>query len=60
MSNISPTVAPNLPLPTEQYSSQAALMQSNALRLYFNTIDNFSQQTVQLEHSATVLAWMAL
>lgn len=41
-----PPRAPNLPLAPIQYESRYVEQLTNALRLYFNTIDNFSQQFV--------------
>jgi hypothetical protein len=38
-----PPRAPNLPLAPFQYESRYVEQLTNALRLYFNTIDNFSQ-----------------
>jgi len=45
MSNLPliPPRAPNLPLAPEQYESGYLEKLTNALRLYFNTIDNFTQ-----------------
>jgi len=41
-----PPRAPNLPLAPAQYDSRYIEQLNNVLRLYFNTIDNFSQQFV--------------
>jgi hypothetical protein len=41
-----PPRAPNLPLAPVEYESRYAEQLNNALRLYFNTIDNFTQQFV--------------
>jgi hypothetical protein len=38
-----PTVAPNLPLATPDYDSSFINKFANVLRLYFNTIDNYTQ-----------------
>jgi hypothetical protein len=48
MSNLPliPPRAPNLPLAPVEYESRYLEQLTNALRLYFNTIDNFSQQFV--------------
>ena len=43
MANLIPPRAPNLPLAPVQYESRYAEQLTNALRLYFNTIDNFTQ-----------------
>ena len=37
------TVAPNLPIAGQEYSPQAEDQYSNVLRLYFNQLDNFTQ-----------------
>lgn len=39
-----PPRAPNLPVGPQQYEARYIDQLTNALRLYFNTIDNFSQQ----------------
>jgi hypothetical protein len=44
MSNLLPTRAPNLPLAPEDYNPRYVEQFNNVLRLYFNSIDNFSQQ----------------
>ena len=46
MSNLPliPPRAPNLPLAPGEYESRYSEQVNNALRLYFNTIDNFTQQ----------------
>jgi hypothetical protein len=46
MANLIPPRAPNLPLAPEQYESRYAEQLNNALRLYFNTIDNFTQNVI--------------
>ena len=38
-----PTVAPNLPLATPNYDSSFINKFANVLRLYFNTLDNYTQ-----------------
>jgi hypothetical protein len=44
MSNIIPTKAPNLLIaPPSEYEARYQEQLNTALRLYFNTIDNFSQ-----------------
>jgi hypothetical protein len=37
-----PTKAPNLPISPEEYATQFQEQFSNVLRLYFNTVDNFT------------------
>ena len=44
MANLIPPKAPNLLLaPPSEYEARSQEQLNNALRLYFNTIDNFSQ-----------------
>ena len=43
MANLIPPRAPNLPLAPGQYELDYFERLTNALRLYFNTIDNFAQ-----------------
>jgi hypothetical protein len=40
---LTPSKAPNLPLALPEYSQQQQAMRDNALRLYFNQIDNVTQ-----------------
>jgi len=40
---IKPTAAPNLPIAQSEYSMEYLIQLTNALRLYFNQIDNFTQ-----------------
>lgn len=44
---IKPTKAPNLPIPTIGYSQTQQETFSNALRLYFNTLDTTNGQTIE-------------
>lgn len=46
ISDLRPTKAPNLPLGPVQYDQRYQDQLLNILRLYFNTLDNFSQQMV--------------
>ena len=41
-----PSRAPNLPVSPTEYSQQYTEQVSNALRLYFNQIDNFTQASI--------------
>jgi membrane-associated protease RseP (regulator of RpoE activity) len=43
MTTLLPPKAPNLPLAPITYNAQYLEQLTNALRLYFNTIDNFTQ-----------------
>ena len=43
MSNLIQTRAPNLPLAPEDYNPRYVEQFNNILRLYFNSIDNFTQ-----------------
>lgn len=43
MSRIATTAAPNIPLSTREYNSGQQEQVSNALRLYFNQVDNFTR-----------------
>ena len=47
------TIAPNLPMPQQEYSPEDGTMLLNALRLYFNQIDNFTQNVVKPAHGTT-------
>jgi hypothetical protein len=43
MARIATTTAPNLPLPSREYTPRQQEQISNVLRLYFNQVDNFTQ-----------------
>jgi hypothetical protein len=53
-----PTKAPNLPISATDYSQQYQDQLLNALRLYFNQLDNFSSQTIGVDNSQSVMIWM--
>jgi hypothetical protein len=53
-----PTKSPNMPISAGQYSQQYQDQLVNVLRLYFNQIDNFSEQTVVTDNSQSVQLWM--
>jgi len=53
-----PTKAPNLPISPTDYSQQYQDQTLNALRLYFNQLDNFSSQTIGVDNTQSVLIWM--
>lgn len=46
MTTLQPTKAPNLPLATTDYLPAYQDQLLNVLRLYFNQIDNFTQNTI--------------
>jgi hypothetical protein len=48
-----PTIAPNLPLAPPEYSALTQDKFSNALRLYFNTIDSFTRAVVVPAYGTT-------
>jgi hypothetical protein len=58
--NVINTVAPNLPVAPAVYSQQFEHQFSNALRLYFVTVDNFTSQVVPAIQSTNVTAWLGL
>ena len=43
MNRISTTAAPNIPLSSREYNPNQQEQISNALRLYFNQVDNFTR-----------------
>ena len=47
------TVAPNLPAAQQEYSAEYEAMFLNALRLYFNQIDNFTQNVTKSAYGTT-------
>ena len=47
------TVAPNLPAAQDEYSDEYQSMLLNALRLYFNQIDNFTQNVTKPAYGTT-------
>ena len=46
--------APNLPIAPVDYSQQYQDQLNNALRLYFNQLDNFTQGSTQPDHGTTI------
>ena len=58
INTINPTKAPNLPISASQYSQQYQDQLVNALRLYFNQLDNFTVETVTTDNSQSVMMWM--
>jgi len=53
-----PSKAPNLPIGPVEYDQRYQDQFSNALRLYFSEIDNFTGITAQQVASNSVLIWM--
>ena len=51
---IKPTKAPNLPIPTISYSQTQQETFSNALRLYFNTLDAFTTNLSNVEGGSSL------
>jgi hypothetical protein len=58
MTNLRNSKAPNLLIAPVQYDKQYQDLLNNALRLYFNQIDNFSGEVAQRIGSQQVLIWM--
>jgi hypothetical protein len=58
MSNIRNSIAPNLLVAPVDYNKQYQDQLNNALRLYFNQLDNFTGQIAQQSASQQVLIWM--
>jgi hypothetical protein len=52
--------APNLLIAPEDYEKRYHEQMNNALRLYFNQIDNFAAQTIQTDNSQSVIAWFGV
>lgn len=50
--------APNLLIAPEDYQKRYHEQMNNALRLYFNQIDNFAAQTIQTDNSQNVMIWL--
>ena len=49
--------APSLPIPTFEYSQKQQDQFGNALRLYFNRLDQYNEQMVIQVNSQNVLMW---
>jgi hypothetical protein len=58
MTNLRNSKAPNLLIGPVEYNKQYQDQLNNALRLYFNQIDNFSGEVAQRLGSQQVLIWM--
>ena len=50
---VKPTIAPNLPTAQPEYSIEYEIQLTNALRLYFNQIDNFTQNVAKPSFGTT-------
>ena len=53
-------VAPNLPLPPDEYQRLAQQTLTNVLRLYFNQLDAFDSIAVEQMNTNQTLTWLAL
>lgn len=58
MADIRNSIAPNLLVAPVDYSKLYQDQLNNALRLYFNQLDNFTSQLAQQSASQQVLIWM--
>lgn len=58
MAHVKQPVAPNLVVPTREYSEVTANQLHNQLRLYFNQLDNAHAQEANSVHSNNVLIWL--
>jgi hypothetical protein len=58
MTNLRNSRAPNLLIAPVEYTKQYQDQLNNALRLYFNQIDNFAGEISQRVGSQQVLVWM--
>lgn len=56
--SIRPSKAPNLPVSPVDYSQHHAEQHSNALRLYFNQVDNANQRLVDETYSQLTMLWL--
>ena len=53
-------VAPNLPLPTDEYQRLAQQTLTNVLRLYFNQLDSFNTISIEQMNTNQTLIWLSL
>jgi hypothetical protein len=53
-------VAPNLPLPPDEYQRLAQQTLTNVLRLYFNQLDTFDSIAVEQMNTNQTLTWLSL
>ena len=60
MSIPSNVVAPNLPLPPDEYQRLAQQTLTNVLRLYFNQLDSFNTISIEQMNTNQTLIWLSL
>ena len=53
-------VAPNLPLPPDEYQRLSQQTLTNVLRLYFNQLDAFDSIAVEQMNTNQTLTWLSL
>jgi hypothetical protein len=53
-------VAPNLPLPPDEYQRLAQQTLTNVLRLYFNQLDSFNTISIEQMNTNQTLIWLSL
>jgi len=52
--------APSLPVQPEEYDQSQMDQFQNALRLYFNRLDDYNTQASREQNSQNVLIWMGI
>jgi hypothetical protein len=57
---IRPSKAPNLLIAPVEYRQQYQDQLNNALRLYFNQVDNEGYQLIEANYSQLTMQWMGL
>jgi len=53
-------IAPNLPLPPDEYQRLAQQTLTNVLRLYFNQLDSFNTISIEQMNTNQALIWLSL
>ena len=53
-------VAPNLPLPTDEYQRLSQQTLTNVLRLYFNQLDSFNAISIEQMNANQTLTWLSM
>lgn len=53
-------VAPNLPLPPDEYQRLAQQTLTNVLRLYFNQLDTFDSIAAEQMNTSQALIWLSI
>ena len=53
-------VAPNLPLPPDEYQRLAQQTLTNVLRLYFNQLDAFDSIAAEQMNTSQALIWLSI